>query len=380
MLFCLTKLCARVAKRNPNLGNDDMRIIFSAAKGVREGKRQTYCETWHPPKESTNRTPISMTNRFWFWGKILWMLHIGRARHPGPGRHPNGSMSIECTNVGGWLSNGDLALECEETFSAVIEHRLIPARVRTVTAALKASGRASVWAPACQDNISGGHAVVGVVSLRGAPLTLPSFCTPGFLEFFHMGRALRVILPLASGRIAHLFVLYGYQGASEDPNKLALTNKLLEAVICEARVCGSGQPVIFAGDLNVQPGLIPVVAKAFGCGRLVDLEAAFAHGKGPAVTCKFDLDNPNGTRRDFFFTCPHALAAAVDCKVLAERWFRPHFSVVARFRYGVWSEEVRFPRMVSPLAPACWLEVPDRSRSSSFAAVQDIWDPALCSC
>ena len=55
---------------------------------------------------------------------------------------------------------------------------------------------------------------------------------------------------------------------------------------------------------NVQPGLIPVVAKAFGCGRLVDLEAAFAHGKGvlPAVTCKFDLDNPTGTRRDFF---PH---------------------------------------------------------------------------
>ena len=51
----------------------------------------------------------------------------------------------------------------------------------------------------------------------------------------------------------------------------------------------------------------------------------------------------------------------------------PHFSVVASFRYGVWSEEVRFSRMVSPLAPACWLEVPDRSRSSSFAAVQDIW-------
>ena len=46
--------------------------------------------------------------------------------------------------------------------------------------------------------------------------------------------------------------------------------------------------------------------------------------------------------------------------------------MVASFRYGVWSEEVRFPRMVSPLAPACWLEVPDRSRSSS-AAVQDIW-------
>ena len=110
-----------------------------------------------------------------------------------------------------------------------------------------------------------------------------------------MGRVLRVILPLASGRIAHLFVLYGYQGASEDPNILALTNKLLESAICEARVCGTGQPVMFAGDLNVLPALIPEVVKAFEGGRLVDLEAAYAH-----VTCKFELDNSAGTRRDFF--------------------------------------------------------------------------------
>ena len=204
---------------------------------------------------------------------------------------------------------------------AVVEHRLIPARTRTVAASLKTSGRASVWAPACQDNVSGGHAGVGVISLRGVPLTLPSFCTPGFQSFFHLGRVLRVILPLVSGRIAHLFVLYGYQGASEDPCKLALTNKLLESAICEARVCGTGQPVIFAGDLHVRPGLIPVVANAFECGRLVDLEAAHAHGRGvhPAVTCKFELDNPSGTRRDFFLTCPDALAASVDCRVIEDR-------------------------------------------------------------
>ena len=102
---------------------------------------------------------------------------------------------------------------------------------------------------------------------------------------------------------------------------------MLEAAICEARVCGTGQPVIFAGDLNVQPGLILVVAKAFGYGRLVDLEAVFAHGKGvpPAVTCKFGLDHPTGTRRDFFLTSPNALAAAVDCRVLEDRWFHPPF-------------------------------------------------------
>ena len=107
---------------------------------------------------------------------------------------------------------------------------------------------------------------------------------------------------MASGRIAHLFVFYGYKGASEDPNKLALANKLLQAVICEARDCGTGQPVIFAGDFNVELGLIPVVAKAFGSGRLVDLEAAYAHGRGvpPAITCKISLDDTAGTRWDFF--------------------------------------------------------------------------------
>ena len=62
---------------------------------------------------------------------------------------------------------------------------------------------------------------------------------------------------------------YGYQGASENPHQLALTHKLLEAVICEARICGTGHPVILSGDFNVDPMLIPVVAEAVGGGRFV---------------------------------------------------------------------------------------------------------------
>ena len=450
------------------------------------------------------------------------MLYIGMARHSGPWRPPFKMFAVECVNNGGWLSDGDLALESFSTFLPVVEHRLIPAGVRAAAMDLKKSGLASDWAPACQEG-----------QLEGCPpLTLPSFCIPGFLESFHLGRVLRVILPLASGRIAHLFVLYGYQGASEDPHKLALTNKLLQAVICEAHVCGIGQPVIIAGDFNVDPGLIPVVAKALRGGRLVDLEAAYAHGRGdlPAATCRFDLDRSNGTRRDFvlacpnalaascgcrvlddrwlaptlvwcsvwrfgrrrcdspgwfllwpllagwrsltglgllpqlrcrrfgwcirrlcsmsllgsgkmsvgfaswisgdfnvdpslipvvakairggrvtdleaahaegrgqlpsvtcwfqldgspgtrrdfFLACPNALAACVDCRVLEDRWFRPHFGVVSCYRLGVWTEEVRFSRMVSPLAPACWLEVPDRSRYSASGAVQEIWQVYL---
>ena len=35
-------------------------------------------------------------------GLVMWMLHIGRARHPG---YP-GQLSVEFVNVGGWLTYG----------------------------------------------------------------------------------------------------------------------------------------------------------------------------------------------------------------------------------------------------------------------------------
>ena len=132
-----------------------------------------------------------------------------------------------------------------------------------------------MWAPACQDSIPGGHAGVGVVRLKCSPLTLPTFSTPEICEFFRLGRVVRVILPLASGSIAHLFVFYGYQGSSEDSHKLSLTNKLLEAVFGEAKVCGTGQPVIITGDFSAEPSVIPVTAKAIQHGFLVDLDACF---------------------------------------------------------------------------------------------------------
>ena len=84
-----------------------------------------------------------------FWGLILWYLWIGRAKHPGPG--PPCHLAIEVFNVGGWLTHGDLALETRIDFHAVVEHRLIPARVRSEWARLKGKGVASRWAPASQD-------------------------------------------------------------------------------------------------------------------------------------------------------------------------------------------------------------------------------------
>ena len=71
--------------------------------------------------------------------------------------------------------------------------------------------------------------------------------------------------------------------------------------------------------------------------------------------------------------CLGALAASRACYV-TDRWFTPHFSVVARFRIGAWMADVACPVACQPLWPACWLDTPDRSSSSSSRIVQDVWD------
>ena len=63
-----------------------------------------------------------------------------------------------------------------------------------------------VWAPASQDSSHVGNAGVGVVCVRGAPLSLPTFATAQFQYFFDCGRAVRCMLPLGAGRFMHLFV------------------------------------------------------------------------------------------------------------------------------------------------------------------------------
>ena len=144
--------------------------------------------------------------------------------------------------MGGWLTFGDLALDSCAQFLAVAEHRLIPSRARSVCHQLRRAGHHSVWAPACQDQVAGGHAWVGMVSLGGAPLSLPPFVSPQFKEFFRLGRVLRTTLPTGKGGVVHLFVVYGYQGAEEDADQLQLTDKLLQVVFAEAQAVCIGQP------------------------------------------------------------------------------------------------------------------------------------------
>ena len=235
------------------------------------------------------------------------MLHIGRARHPGPGPRDiiPGQLSIEFINIVGWLTSGDLAMDSCAQFLAVAEHRLIPSRARSICHQLRKAGHHSVWAPACQDKFAGGHAGVGVVSLGGAPLSLPSFVTPQFQEFFRLGRALRTTLPTAQGGVVHLLLVYGYQGAEEDAHQLQLTDRILQAVLAEAQVVCVGQPMLIAGDLNADPAVIPCLAKGISAARYVDLALAYSLGAGFAldVTCRFSREDGTGSRRDFLCSC-----------------------------------------------------------------------------
>ena len=85
------------------------------------------------------------------------------------------------------LTHGDLALDAGVDFLAVAEHRLIPARVRSEWSRLRSKGLSSIWAAASQDSSHVGNAGGGVVSLRGAPLALPTFLTAQFKSFFDCG-------------------------------------------------------------------------------------------------------------------------------------------------------------------------------------------------
>ena len=130
--------------------------------------------------------------------------------------------------------------------------------------------------------------MAGVVSLKGAPLSLPTICTTAFRTYFALGRTVRCLLPLWFGRFMHLVVLYGYQGSDNSSEQLQLTDQLVDAALGELAVVAWGQPCLVVGDFNVEPMKIPSLAKGISAGLWVDLESswAFALGREPAVTCK----------------------------------------------------------------------------------------------
>ena len=266
-------------------------------------------------------------------------------------------VSLEFHYVGGWLTHGDLALGAGVDFLAVAEHRLITARVRSEWSRLKGKGISSVWAPASQVSSHVGNAGVGVVSLRGAPLALPTFATAQFKSFFDCGRAVRCMLLLGAGRFMHLFVLCGYQGADADAEQLALTEQLFDAVLGELNVVARGQPCLLVGDFNVEPTKIPRLAKGISAGLWVDFEEswALATGRQPSSTCLREWGSAGGHRSDFMVGCPLAAAAVLSCKVQPGRWIAPHLVVRTLFDCCWWTSQVTQPVLRTHFWPASWL-------------------------
>ena len=341
-------------------------MVFWVVWALRRNCRLKKCNTSFSPSWVFLCSRYSLKR---WWGKVLWLLWIGRARHPGP--FP-GVMTVEVFNVGGWLTHGDMVLETNVDFLAVVEHRLVPARVRGEWA----RGASSVWSPASQESSHVGHGGVGVISLRGAPLSLPTSATAQFRRFFDCGRALRCLLPVASGRFLHLVVLYGYQGADGDAERLSLTDQLLDAALGELRVVALDQPCLIVGDFNVEPTKIPCLAKGILAGLWVDLEGswALATGEQPSSTCMREWGSSGGTRRDFMTGCPLAAAAVLSCTVQADRWISPHLAVRALVDYDRWSCYANQPVRFSPPWPASWLLAVDKSRGSKSVEVRRVWE------
>ena len=369
--FCVSKLYMLAFVRRPSLHSCDACMVYWVQGASRRNCRQKNGKTSFSPR---NVFLFSRNPQKRFWGLVIWHFWIGGAKNPGPGYSHH--LYIEVFNVGGWLTHGDLALDAEVDFLAVTEHRLIPARVRSEWARLKAKEVASVWAPASQDTSHVGNAGVGIVSLRGAPLTLPVCATAQFKAFFDCGRVVRCTLPLGAGRFMHLVVLYGYQGAVTDPEQLALTDQFFDAALAELSVVARGQPCMMVGDFNVEPTKIPCLAKGISAGLWVDLEGswALATGRQPSSTCMREWGSVGGTRRDFMIGCPLTAAAVLACTVQADRWIAPHLAVRALFDYGRWSCSVTQPVRFSPFWLAFWLPAVDKSRGSKSVEVQRVWE------
>ena len=311
----------------------------------------------------------------------FWHFWDGRARHPGPPSLPR-HVGLEFHNVGGWLTHGDLALEAGVDFLAVAEHRLIPARVRREWSGLRCKGLSSIWAPASQ--FPPMLVMLGLVSLVCVvlPLLCLLFATAQFKSFFDCGRAVRCLLPLASGRFMHLFVLYGYQAADADAEQLALTEQLFDAALGELHVVACGQPCLLVGDFNVEPTKIPCLARGISAGLWVDFEEAWALAAGlqPTPTCKRCWTAAGGHRRDFVIGCPLAAAAAIlSCKVQPDRWIAPHFAIRALFDCSRWSCRVTQPVRRTPFGVllGCLLLIRVGAKSVEVQRVWEIYDERL---
>ena len=151
MLFCKGMVCYFCVLLSMLVGEWEPTPCYRDAFSVDTPKWAYWEKGWQNHCKTTVSTLFGR-----LFEVVVWMLHIGRARHPWSWSSVFYPWSAVFVNVGGWLTSGDLALDSCAQFLAVAEHRLIPSRARSVCHQLRKAGHQSVWSLACQDQVAGG--------------------------------------------------------------------------------------------------------------------------------------------------------------------------------------------------------------------------------
>ena len=139
ILFLLLDML--VAKWEPIQCYRDVYSVGILRRACGGNSGQMHCKTTSSPRGNCVFL-VSKRTLYFFWGVVVWMLHIGRARHPGPNKKSLilFQLSVHFANIGGWLIYGNLAMDSLAQFLAVAEHRLIPAKARPVGHQLRKAG------------------------------------------------------------------------------------------------------------------------------------------------------------------------------------------------------------------------------------------------
>ena len=102
--FCHLKLYMLALVGRPSLHSYDACMVYRI-QGASRNCRQKHGKTSFSPQKVFlfSRNPQKR-----FWSLVFWYLWIGRAKNPGPGSSHR--FVVEVFNVGGWLTQDDIAL------------------------------------------------------------------------------------------------------------------------------------------------------------------------------------------------------------------------------------------------------------------------------
>ena len=122
------------------------------------------------------------------------------------------------------------------------------------------------------------------------------------------------------------------------------------AVLCEADLCCSRQPVILTGDLDADSQVIPSLAKGISDERWVDMEKKrLQRDVAKPLPSLAGSSWMKVTRRDFTWVCSSALSASASCRILPDRWFPPYFGFFSEVALAAGDAKVSTARTFSPL-------------------------------